>query len=327
MHNIRVPKLFFFAAATLLFSTALMAQSQTIVSSDFEKGTQNWEPRGPASISSSKDIAASGSKSLRVSGRREFWQGAQLNVTKFLKAGKTYKFSVAVRMAKDEKPDDVKLTMQRGDNDFEGIGGISASADAWTTISGRFRASGRDQYLLVYVESARPTASFYLDDFSISPAGDEIPAQSGVLLTNDFEDMTAQNWYVNGDGVQMFSSNAGGSQSIKISGRTLSWQGPVLDVSPLIFKGRTYKFSVSLRLVKGQAEDTMTMKIKQTPAKGEATYVEIAPMTKVTDAGWVTLSGEYSASTADNNLLVYVESTGPTTAFYLDNFSISVAQK
>lgn len=314
----------FVALATSFLTTAIFAQT-VVMKDDFEKGTQSWERRGPASISASKDVAANGSKSLKVSGRNEFWNGAQLNVTAKLKAGQAYNFSISVRLAKDEKPDDVKLTMQRGDSEYTGIGSANVSADGWTTISGKFTPSGRDPYMLVYIESARATTSFYLDDFSVT-AVPAAPEQSGDLITNDFEDLTAQNWFVLGDGVQLFSSNAGGSQSIKITNRTLSWHGPALDVSPTIFTGRTYRLSVSVRLVKGQREDSLTMKIKQTPPKGEPSYIEVAPMTKVTDAGWVTLSGDYKASTTDNNLIVYVESVGATTAFYVDNFKLSIAK-
>lgn len=72
----------------LLFAASASAQSSVVLVNDFEKGMQDWENRGTASIKSSKDEAASGTKSLKVSGRSAFRQGAQLNLTKILIGGK-----------------------------------------------------------------------------------------------------------------------------------------------------------------------------------------------------------------------------------------------
>jgi endo-1,4-beta-xylanase len=308
----------------LLSAVSIFAQSEVVVFNDFEKGTQNWESRGPTSISSSKDQAASGVKSLRISSRREFWQGAQLNLTKFLKSGKAYKFTVSVRLAKNEKPDEIKMTMQGGDNNFYPIGAKSVSADEWTTISGNFKPLGKDPYLLVYIEAARANTSYFIDDFKIENPVDEIPAQSGEILKNDFEDLTGQNWTVRGDNVQMFSSNAGGSQNLKVSGRTQTWHGLALDVSQIFFKGRTYQISLSARLTKGMAKDDLKITMQQTPPKGEAKFIPISELKTVTDAEWVTISGSFTPSSNGDNLLIYVEAAGATTAFHIDNFVIRV---
>ncbi len=299
--------------------------SAQIVSNDFEKDTQGWEARGTDSISSSKDEFVSGKKSLKVSGRKEFWQGAQLNVTKILKPNTAYKFSLSIKLGKGEKPDDVKMTMQKGDTGYETVAAANANADGWTTLSGRFKPAGGEPYLLVYIEAARPNTSYFIDDFKIESLGDEIPVQTGELLKNDFEDMTAQNWFVRGDAVQIFSSNAAGSQSLKVTGRAKNYEGVGLDVSPLIFKGRTYDVSVSVRLLKGQPKDLLKMTMLQTPPTGDPKYIEINTPKEVSDAEWTTLSGKYTGTTSENNLVIYVEGAGATTSFYIDNFTISVA--
>jgi endo-1,4-beta-xylanase len=309
----------------IAFGLSVFGQSGSVVENGFEKGVEKWEARGDrVSIGSSKDQALSGTKSLKVSGRSANWQGSQLNVTKILVKGKAYKFTVSVKLAKGEKPDDIKMTMQRGDTNYDTIGVATVNPDEWTTISGKFKCSGGDPYMLVYVEAIRANTSYFIDDFKIEDAGDDIPKQTGVILQNDFEDMTAQNWVVRGDTAEMFSSNAGGSQSLKITGRTQNWNGLALDVSPLMFKGRTYQISVSVRLLKGQKSDSLKVSMQETPPKGEAKYSEITVPKTVTDAEWTTLTGQYTATTTDNNLLLYVEAAGATTSFFIDNFSVSV---
>ena len=305
--------------------SSAFAQSEVILRSDFENGIQNWEVRGAkVSIKSDKEQAASGTKSLKVGGRSANWNGAQLNLTKSLSGGKAYKFSVSVKLAKGETADDVRMTMQWGDNDYSTVGNTNASATEWTTFSGKFAPKGNESFLTIYVEAARANTVYYIDDFKIEPAGDDIPAQSGILLQNDFEDRTAQNWNTYGDGVQMFSSNASGSQSLKVTGRTANWQGVALDISPMFFKGRTYLISVSAKLLKGQPSDSLKLTMKQTPPKGEPSYMPITNLTTVTDSDWVTLSGEYKVTTSGNNLLIYVETTSATTSFYIDNFVVKI---
>ncbi len=314
-----------FLLTFLLLVVPCFAQSEVVLQSDFENGTQNWETRGErVSIKSDKEQAASGTKSLKISGRSANWNGAQLNLTKILSAGKVYKFTVAVKLAKGEAIDEIKMTMQRGDSQYDGVGITNANANEWTLLSGKFKPSGGDPYLLLYVEAGRAKTSYYIDDFKVELAGDDIPAQTGTILQNDFEDMTAQNWVVLGDGVQMFSSNAAGSQSLKVTGRTAPWNGLALDISPMLFKGRTYLISVSARLVKGQPSDSLKITMRQTPPKGEASHIGITKPTTVTDGEWVTLSGQYTVTTNDNNLLIYVEAEGATTSFYIDNFAVKI---
>lgn len=311
-----------------LLALAVFAQNEIVVQNDFEKGTQGWETRGErVSIKNAKDQAASGEKSLKISGRNANWNGTQLNVTKLLSSGKTYNFSVSVKLNKGETSDDIKMTMQGGDSNFYGVGITKATADGWTTFSGKFKPGGSDPYLLIYIEAGRDRTSFFIDDFRIELLGDIIPNQSGVLLSNDFEDLTAQNWFVRGDGVQIFSSNAAGSQSLKVTGRTKNWEGVGLDVSPLIFKGRTYEVSVSVKLLKGQPKDSLKLTMLETPPTGEPKYVEVTTPKEVSDADWTTLTGKYTGTTNDNNLVIYIEAAGATTSFYVDNFNLKVVEK
>jgi endo-1,4-beta-xylanase len=314
----------FVLSVIVFFALPAAAQSNILLQNDFEKGVDKWEPRGQGvSIASSKDQAAGGMKSLRVSGRSANWQGAQLNITKLVAAGTAYKFSLSVKLAKGHQPDDIKMTMQRGDNQFVELGFATVTPDAWAAISGRFKPTGRDPYLLLYVEALRPNTSYFIDDFKIELA-DDLPAQKGAILQNDFEDRTAQDWNVRGDGVQMFSSNAFGANSIKVSGRSQPSHGLALDVSPLLFKGRVYQISVSARLVRGQSPDSVKITMQQTAPGGKVTNIPITESTKVTDAEWTTLSGSYKATTNDNNLLICVEAAGASTAFHIDNFLIRI---
>ena len=147
-------------------------QNVEVLRTDFEKGTQKWEARGGrVSIKTTKKEWAGGKKSLKVSGRRENWQGTQLNITSKLESGMTYLFTVSVKLDKGEKPDDIKMTMQGGDNKFYGVGAVSANAQEWKTFSGKFANTGGAPYLLIYIEASRANTSYFIDDFKIETVG------------------------------------------------------------------------------------------------------------------------------------------------------------
>ena len=170
----------------VLSASPVFAQSEMVLQSDFEKGTEKWEARGErVSIKSDKEQAAGGTKSMKISGRSANWNGTQLNSTKILSASKAYKFTVSVKLAKGEAADEVKMTMQREDNQWDGVALTTANANEWTTFSGKFKYPGGDPYLLIYVEAARPNTSYYIDDFKIGSLVDDVPAQTGIDVPGD----------------------------------------------------------------------------------------------------------------------------------------------
>jgi endo-1,4-beta-xylanase len=306
----------------ILFTNAVLAQSDFIYQNDFEKNQDKWEPHGSSSVSLTKDEAANGVKSLKVSGRSANWHGAHLSVTKLLTPGETYRFTASVKLLKGFQPDEIKLTMQRGENQYQQVATGTVSADEWRTLTGIYKVPNGKDSLLFYIEAGRGNTSYVIDDFKIEKGEISLPKQSGTILQNDFEDMTGQNWITRGDGVQMFSSNAGGSQSLKVGNRTAPWHGLALDVSSIFYKGRTYQVFVSVRLVKGQSPDNLRVTVQITPPQGEAKYINITNPTKVTDSEWVALTGEFTGTTDDSKLLLYVEAEGATTSFFIDNFVI-----
>lgn len=114
-----------------------------------------------------------------VERREEFWQGAQLHVSKMLKAGRDCRFTVSAELESGQQPAVLKTTMQRGDNRWDPIAAAKTTDARWTTISDGFRPDRGDPYLLVFVESENPKTSCSLDDFKIEVSG--APANEAAL--------------------------------------------------------------------------------------------------------------------------------------------------
>ncbi len=117
---------------------------------------------------------------------------------------------------------------------------------------------------------------------------------------------------------------AGGTRSLKTTGRTQGFHGPSLNVLSLLTKGATYQISASVRLVAPTPTTTVRVTMQQTPAGGANQFVTIAQNTSVTDAAFVALTGLFSFGVDMTGLLLYVESTDATASYYLDNFSITL---
>ena len=157
----------------------------------------------------------------------------------------------------------------------------------------------------------------------LSPA----PASAQTVVQNDFEDGTLQGWTPRGGSVVLTNTTeaaANGARSLKTTGRTAGFNGPSLNLLNTLSRGTIYQITASVRLVGGQAADSLKITVQRTPAGGSTAFDQVTPSTSVTDGGWVTLTGQYSFATDVTGLLLYVEAAGATTQYYVDDFRIGV---
>ena len=147
------------------------------------------------------------------------------------------------------------------------------------------------------------------------------------LVSNGFEDGTTQNWIARGSASPANSTEAArtGTRSLKTTGRTATWNGPALNLLNVLSANTTYQISGWVRLVAGQPNSNLkfTVEMRATGAAANS-YVQINPATAVTDGGWVQLQGSFSFTSASNeHMLLYLESDDATSAFFLDDFTIT----
>jgi endo-1,4-beta-xylanase len=153
-------------------------------------------------------------------------------------------------------------------------------------------------------------------------------AEPVVLVQSNFEDGTAQGWGPRGSGVAVApvtEVSHAGTYSLKTTGRTANWHGPSLDLTSRLQKGVTYAFEGYVRLVAGQPASTVKMTVQRSPVGDTTKYDQVVSSATngVTDAAWVKLAGEYSFATDVSALQLYVESSDPTSQYYLDDLTIT----
>ena len=151
-------------------------------------------------------------------------------------------------------------------------------------------------------------------------------AEPTVIVRSDFEDGTTQGWEPRGSGVSVTAvtevSHAG-SYSLKTTGRSANWHGPSLNLLGRLQPGVTYVIEAYVRLVAGQPTSTLKLTMQRTPSGGATQYEPIAMTSDASDGAWTRLSGSYTFSGDVSDLHLYLESSDPTSQYYLDDLTIS----
>ncbi|MBN2736151.1 MAG: endo-1,4-beta-xylanase [Spirochaetales bacterium] len=307
--------------------------SNTLVNVDFENGsTSNWGPRGSGVVTEVVSGSAnSGTMSLKVSGRTSNWHGAQYSLNNLVFAGGVYQVKLAARLVSGQAASSLSMTVQRtpleGDTAYDFVASSQSDDISWVQLSGNYTFSGDALDLLLYVESEDPAAEYYIDDFSlveISPPAE--PEADGSLVKTTFETGTIEAWSPRGDSVNLVAATDDayeGDMSLKVTGRSANWQGASYSLNEIIVPLAVYRLSAYVKLVEGQAADSLSMTVQRTPISGDSAYEFVAGST-VDDSNWVKLTGSYTFSGDISDILVYIECAGSVTEYYIDDFTIEM---
>lgn len=329
----------FVAAALVSTAVALCSPhsvaAQTVVQNDFEDGTtQGWIPRGTAVLTNSTEAANTGTHSLKTTGRTAGYNGPSLDVLGKLSAGTVYQVTAAVRLISGEAPTQLIVTVQRtptgGSTAFDRVVASTPTGvtdGAWVTLQGYYSFAGDVSGLLLYVESASATASYYLDDFSIVqvPAvGCAVP-QDNTGIHTSFETGTNEGWgpRIGREAVQVTNADAhGGSFSLLTTGRQAAFDGAAINAAGKLCNGSRYVVDLWAKMAPGQATSQLRVSIQRT-FNGVTNFNTVVPNTTVTADQWVRLRATYDFTFNYTSLTLYVESDSGTASFYIDDFNLT----
>jgi endo-1,4-beta-xylanase len=142
-----------------------------------------------------------------------------------------------------------------------------------------------------------------------------------TTVQNTFEDGTTQGWGPRGSAVVTASSDVArsGAYSLKTTGRTAEWNGPSLNVFPLLSPGKTYQITGYVRLAAGTPASQLVFTVQR---QSSSTNFDRVAAADATDAAWVKIEGLYSFPAGATALSLYLESGNATAAYHLDDFTI-----
>ena len=151
----------------------------------FENGTDDWEGRGGASVSTG-GTAYAGSKALTVSDRGSSWHGAQKALdSQTFKAGEEYSFSAAVSGSGNMMLS-LQYTDASGKTAYGHIASGQSEGDYVLLSNTNYKLPEGSGYIL-YVETEDGTASFSVDEVIAAKAGTQPDAPQPInVIQGDF---------------------------------------------------------------------------------------------------------------------------------------------
>lgn len=156
-------------------------QDGYLMKQNFENGAGGWSPRGSGVSVASSSTGVSG-KGLSVSGRTSSWNGVSTSLsTSTYLPGNAYSFSV-MAMQKSLSSDTMKLTLQYdlgGTTKYDTVAEVPAPKGEWVQLANtNYTIPSGASDLVLYVESASDTNSFFIDDAAIAAKGTKIPSSA-----------------------------------------------------------------------------------------------------------------------------------------------------
>ncbi len=158
----------------------------------FEGTTDGWTGRGPAKVQTSGRTALDGSEALLVSERTSAWNGAAKTLGAPFKAGETYSFGANVMFLDGGFTDTFYMKLQYkgadGEVYYDSIAEGTAQRGEWMGLrNDSYTIPEGATELVLYLETAGSTNSFYIDEIAGAVEGTEIagaatrPVRSVIL--------------------------------------------------------------------------------------------------------------------------------------------------
>lgn len=140
----------------------------------------------------------------------------------------------------------------------------------------------------------------------------------------DFEDGTLQGWYGRGGDEKLTVTAEAAHESsygLHVAGRTAGWNGPQLDITPLLKKGELYTLTAWVRLPAGTPEASVALTVQRTTNGHESS--EFITSGVASDREWIMLSGRYELLHSFEQLeLSLTAGSNPDLEFYVDDLTV-----
>ena len=159
------------------------AESDYLLHSTFEEGSEKWSGRGSASVKVVSGTSRSGECSLKTSGRASAWNGATVGLGSDFKAGQDYAFSAYVMNEEDTVT--FYLTLQYSDGSstkYPKIAEVTAEKGQWARLENNsFTIPDGASDIQLYIETEANTCDFYVDEVVGAQSGTEIGEPSAPV--------------------------------------------------------------------------------------------------------------------------------------------------
>lgn len=278
------------------------------------------------------EYAHEGTKSLKVSDRTNVWEGPQIDLMGKLQKGQTYYCSAWVYQETGE-PQIFRLTAYSCDDSSEDLyegrfyttieQNLEVPSGVWTRLEGlyTYNYEGTPKFMVVYVEAGEIGFDFYVDDIVITGPS---------VVNSNFENESLEGWNGAGSTLSVCDEFAqSGDYSLKVTGRSNPWEGPVANLMGKLVKGNTYYASAWVYQESGEPQTFRFTAYSPDDSSEDLYdskfYKTVSENLEVPSGEWTRLEGlytyEYTGEPSAMNM--YLESPEIDFDFYVDDVVVA----
>ncbi|WP_180270824.1 family 43 glycosylhydrolase [Sporanaerobium hydrogeniformans] len=302
----------------------------------FETGLDPWTGNSGASIEVVDDVYYSGSKSLKITNRKDIAAGPKQDIKGKVQSGKQYKVSAKVRYNAGPATRKFNMNIQSGNwETIKNMASATITKGEWGSIEGIYTipVDMNVDNAVTFIETSwvqNPVAEddwmdFYVDDISIV----DITPDPNIIQNGGFE-KGKEPWIGNSGATITVVDDVyySGSKSLKISGRNDIADGPRQEIPGKVKNGRQYKISAKVRYDEGPATRKFNMNIQS----GNWETIKNMASGTMKKGEWGSIEGVYTIpdNTDVDNAFIFIETSwaqNPTAEndwmdFYVDDISM-----
>ena len=151
-----------------------------------------------------------------------------------------------------------------------------------------------------------------------------VPDPDSYLIHSKFEGNT-NNWTGRGDAdVANDKASFEGNKSLKVTGRTASWNGAIMELDSSFKSGSTYSFSVNAMTDQCENVEKFHFTMQYNDADGEPHYEKIAT-SRAVKGKWIQLANQnFTIPEGAQDVCIYVETASGKNDFYIDDAVVAL---
>lgn len=316
-----------------------------ILSQDFNNyDVGKWSPFGGGSLALNEETGHSGNQSLKITGRKNSYDGPSLYCDSLVNPGDAYSFDGWV-YHEGEQTETFSWTIRTrdsfGTDNFTQIASAEIEPGVWTNISGAAQISEDSISSLIYFECANAELDFSIDDVIIM--GNVIDKTEKVVSDfqekyhMDFEENFEQ-WVARGDlkVVHTDEYSHSGNYSIYATNRQKVWNAPTVLISDKIIKGESYYYSAYVMFNGKDYSNSHGFRMEvQYTLDGSDQFKLISAKT-LNKGKWAKIDGYFTVPVEAENIYLYIqtdnleegctETIDDLMSYYVDNVVICKAE-
>ena len=315
----------------------------------------SWQKNGSCSIRTAGDPTDINEENrnycLKIDMRHTFWSGPQLIIdsSSDIVPGQSYIFSIRIYQDSGKSNDfDLILRSTLSDNSDSYITinkkMKSVPSGFWTELNGTVTIPANWKKSNLYIETSDSLIDYYIDDLTVTKNTvyhDLFPSNINdsdsdenetTVFISSFENNIPEVWYSK-DSCRLLLQNQDpelrhtGHSSMKVTNRSSSSDGPVIDISEIVETNKRYTISCWLYLPNTYSEK-MAMTLEWQNTSGEISKKSFATL-NILPNSWTKISGSVlipsdalTPTVCINSLNTSLKSNSRFT-FYVDFFSIT----